>query len=394
MKKKILILFTLIILLISIYVVLNYIKIKNSKIEIVLKDNLTLEFNDKKNVSSFIESINGKIINDYIIDSTKIGSKKVSFEFINDNKVKLKYNFKINVVDKVKPVIWLGNSYNITKGNKIELTKKILCGDNYDVKPNCIIDGDYNINEVGSYPLIFKATDSSGNTEEKNFILNVREEIYDKKNNVETHTNFEDVVANYKNNKTKIGIDVSSWQGNIDFEKIKKAGVEFIIIRIGGTKGTNKEYFLDSKFEYNIKEANKYGIDVGIYFYSYANSIKGAKKDAKWVLKQIKDYKITLPIAFDWEEWSYFNEYNLSFFGLTNLADSFLSVIEKNGYKGMLYSSKSYLDMIWLPLDYDIWLAHYTNKTDYEGKYRFWQLCDNGKIDGINSNVDIDIMYN
>ena len=118
-----------------------------------------------------------------------------------------------------------------------------------------------------------------------------------------------------------------------------------------------------------------------------------AKKDAEWVLKQIKKYDVSLPIAFDWEEWAYFNEYNLSFFGLTSMADSFLKTIENHGYKGMLYSSKAYLDTIWMPLDYDIWLAHYTSKTNYEGKFKFWQLCDNGKVDGIDTDVDIDIMY-
>ncbi len=60
----------------------------------------------------------------------------------------------------------------------------------------------------------------------------------------------------------------------------------------------------------------------------------------------------------------------------------------------MLYSSKYYLEHIWFPTKYDIWLAHYTNKTNYQGSYKIWQMCDNGLVDGINGNVDIDIMYN
>ena len=161
---------------------------------------------------------------------------------------------------------------------------------------------------------------------------------------------------------------------------------------VGGTRGTNGEYFLDKKFIQNIKGANKYGIEAGVYFYSYANSLKHAKKDAKWVLKQIKNYDIDLPIAFDWEEWSSFNDYNLSFFGLTSMAEEFLNVIEEAGYQGMLYSSKTYLDNIWLPTKYDIWLAHYTEETNYQGNYKFWQICDNGKVDGIDGTVDINIM--
>ena len=165
------------------------------------------------------------------------------------------------------------------------------------------------------------------------------------------------------------------------------------MIRVGYTNGIDGEYILDTKFIQNIEAANKYDIDAGVYFYSYANSIESAKKDAKWVLKQIKDYNIKLPIAFDWEEWNNFNDYNLSFFGLTNMAEVFLDTIEKSGYNGMLYSSKSYLENIWLPTDHDIWLAHYTDNTDYNGEYKMWQLCNNGKIDGINGDVDIDIMY-
>lgn len=400
MKKKIY--FSLIALGITImiygsYKIYNYIRIKTAKIDIILKDNLVLEFNDKKHVSEFIDSINGKIINDYIIDSTKVGNKNIKFQFINHDGIKLQYEFQIKVVDTVAPVIWLGNSYSLPKDSTVNLTDKILCGDNYDNDPNCYIEGVYNINQVGTYPLVFKAIDSSGNIKTQNFTLNIYEPKSSEENNSspkEEYTYFEDIVKNYKTDKTKIGIDVSSWQGDIDFKKIKKAGVEFIIIRVGGTRGTNGKYFLDSKFKNNIKNANKYGIDVGIYFYSYANSLKSAKRDAKWVLKQIKKYDVNLPIAFDWEEWTYFNEYNLSFFGLTSMADTFLRTIENNGYKGMLYSSKAYLNTIWLPLDYDIWLAHYTTSTNYEGDYKFWQICDNGKIDGIESKVDIDIMYN
>jgi len=75
------------------------------------------------------------------------------------------------------------------------------------------------------------------------------------------------------------------------------------------------------------------------------------------------------------------------------MAEAFLEEIENAGYKGMLYSSKTYLENIWLETPYDIWLAHYTPKTNYQGNYKMWQLCNNGKIDGIEGNVDIDILY-
>ncbi len=374
----------------------RYIQIKNAKVEVTLKGDLTLEFNDKKKVSDYIEKINGEILNDYEIKSTQLGTKKVTFSFINDQKIKLKYTYQIEVVDTKKPLIWLGNSYQVEKGSDMNLAQKIMCGDNYDNHPNCFIEGEYDLNTEGNYQLTFKAIDQSGNEESKNFTLTVYEPK-ETQNNQEkkepVYTNFQDVLKKYKKDHVKIGIDVSKWQGDIDFKKLKQAGVEFVMIRVGGTLGIEGEYFLDEKFVQNIKAANENNIKAGVYFYSYANSNKKAKEDAKWVIKQIKKYKIDLPVAFDWEEWSSFNEYHLSFFGLTSMADTFLKTIEKAGYDGLLYSSKSYLENVWLEENYPIWLAHYTENTNYKGNYKIWQLCDNGKVDGIDTMVDIDIMY-
>lgn len=374
----------------------HYLRIKNARIEVVLKNNLTAEFTEEKKVSDFIESINGNIIDDYVIDTTSLGKKEIKFQFKNDQNIIVPYEYEIEVIDTVQPVVWLSNVYQVTKGSNINLTDKILCGDNQDNKPKCTVEGNYDLNTVGDYPLLFKAEDKSGNITEKQFVLRVIEPSNTNapRTTVEpTYTDFNQAKNQYKTDKTQIGIDVSGWQGEIDFEKIKNAGVEFIMIRVGGTRGTNGEYFVDKYFKRNIEEANKYGIKAGIYFYSYANSKESAMKDAKWVIKQIKDYDIDLPIAFDWEEWAYFNDYNLSFFGLTSMAESFLETIEDAGYEGMLYSSKSYLENIWLPTKYDIWLAHYTIQTNYQGKYKLWQLCENGKIDGIDGAVDINVMY-
>ena len=374
----------------------HYLRIKNARIEVVLKNNLTAEFTEEKKVSDFIESINGNIIDDYVINTTSLGKKEIKFQFKNDQNIIVPYEYEIEVIDTVQPVVWLSNVYQVTKGSNINLTDKILCGDNQDNKPKCTVEGNYDLNTVGDYPLLFKAEDKSGNITEKQFVLRVIEPSNTNapRTTVEpTYTDFNQAKNQYKTDKTQIGIDVSGWQGEIDFEKIKNAGVEFIMIRVGGTRGTNGEYFVDKYFKRNIEEANKYGIKAGIYFYSYANSKESAMKDAKWVIKQIKDYDIDLPIAFDWEEWAYFNDYNLSFFGLTSMAESFLETIEDAGYEGMLYSSKSYLENIWLPTKYDIWLAHYTIQTNYQGKYKLWQLCENGKIDGIDGAVDINVMY-
>lgn len=396
-KKNIIIIicFLVIIIGISSYFLINYLRVKNAVIKVTLDDTLETEFLSDVKVSDFISDINGTIVDDYVIDTTDIGKKKIEFEYINDDNIKVKYNYEINVVDNVAPLIWLNNSYTVNVGSDISLTDKILCGDDTDPNPTCEVIGEYNMNEAGTYPLVFKATDNSGNVTEKEFNLIVREPKSSgtSSGSVSTKTLFSEVVDTHKNENTEIGLDISKWQGDVDFNALKEAGVEFVIIRVGTSSGINGENLVDSKFEQNIKGANTAGIPVGVYFYSYANSEDRAISDALWVLEQIKDYKVDLPIAFDWENWSFYNEFNLSFFGLSSMADSFVKTVRDAGYEGMLYSSKNYLEDIWFKGDYPVWLAHYTTKTNYEGDYEFWQLCNNGRVAGINGDVDINIRY-
>lgn len=398
-KKKVIIIISIIvgILLLSTggYFLYKYIRVKTAKVEVKLSEKLEANFADTLRVSSFIESINGKIVDDYVIDTDKLGKKTINFEFVNEDGIKIKYSYVIDVVDKEAPLIWLGKSYNVTKGSEDYLLDKIMCGDNYDNNPKCYIEGEYNLDEVGSYKLVFKAEDSNGNKAEKKFTLNVNEPKKggSNSNTEKVTTDFSQIVKDYKNDDTQIGIDVSKWQGDIDFSKLKTSGVEFVIIRVGSSNGLNGENFVDSKFIQNVKNANAVGIPVGIYFYSYASTIDRAISDAKWIVEQIKDYKVDLPIAFDWENWGSFNKFDVSFFGLTNIAKGFMDTIKYAGYDAMLYSSKTYLENIWLPTSYPVWLAHYTKNTNYTGEYSFWQMCSNGRVDGISGDVDINIRY-
>jgi len=377
----------------------GYVNPSDAVIKVEYIDKLEVEFDSAIKVSDFIKSINGEVVDDYKINTRELGNKDIEFYYINDDGIKIKQNFTINIVDKTAPMVWLGGSYSVTEGSDVDLTKKIMCGDNVDNTPKCEIVGDYDMSKAGTYPLTFRATDNSNNITEKKFNLYVNKPKNNgggNNNYPGTRTYFSDVISKYKNSKTEIGLDISEWQGDVDFEKLKKAGVEFVILRVGSTRGITGEYFLDKKFEQNIKMANEVGIPVGIYFYSYANSREKAIEDARWVLDKIKDYKVDLPIAFDWENWSFYNEFNLSFFGLTDMAEGFLDVFKEAGYEGMLYSSATFLLRVWLKTEYPVWMAHYTNNialTDYKGDYDYWQLCSDGRIDGINGDVDINVRY-
>ena len=402
MKKKIIVISLLcsfFIILVSVITILVPVEIDNTGYTLI--KNLKIPVYSKVKVKDLIISIEGKVITNKTLNTERLGKQEVSFLYQNKDNEEKRGLFTIEVVDDEKPLVWLSGSYNVRVGSDIKLEKEILCADNYDNNPTCKIEGDYDLNTVGTYNLTYIATDSSNNEERIAFILNVYEptnvsttQIQDQTTQrEEIVTAFNDVVTTYKNKNTEIGIDVSKWQGNIDFKKVKEAAATFVMIRVGSQQGVDGEYVLDPYFKKNIENALANDLKVGVYFYSYANSKKEARKQAKWVLNQIKDYEITLPIAFDWECYNSFNQMELSLFGLNEVAESFLDEVENKKYDGMLYGSKNYLNDIWKYHEYDVWLAHYTDKTDYDSHYVMWQLCQNGKIDGINTLVDINVLY-
>jgi len=367
-------------------------KIKNAIIIVQLQNDLNIEFATNVKISDLITNINGKIIDDKNIDTLLLGEKEVKFEYINDQNIKIPYSFKINVVDKIAPLVWLKGAFTVDKNFEGELVDKIICADNYDDEPSCHIEGYFDRSQVGKYNLKFLARDSSGNISEIPFVLNV---VEPKKvnNNLKPKTLFKDVVATHKSENTAIGIDVSKWQGDIDFEKVKESGVEFVFIRVGTKNGRGQEYVLDPKFEQNVKGFSKVGIPIGVYFYTYAQNEEESIKDAKWVIDKIKNKKIDLPIVYDFEDWNNYNKYKMSLYRLNRNAEVFIKTVEKYGYEGMIYGSKNYLESFWNTNNKNIWLAHYVNETTYKGNYNFWQLCNNGKIAGINGDVDINVMY-
>ena len=402
MKKKIIIISSLGAFLIVLGVVISLLappEIDNTGYTLI--ENLKVSVYSKVKVKDLIASIDGKVVTNKTLNTEELGKQEVSFVYKNKNDKEKRGVFTIDVVDEEKPLVWLSGSYSARVGSDLNLEDEIFCADNYDSNPTCKIEGTYDLNTAGTYNLTYVATDSNKNEERINFTLNVYEPApatttqtpAPAEEREEVVTAFNDVVATHKDENTEIGIDVSKWQGDIDFKKVKDAGATFVMIRVGSQQGVDGEYILDPYFKQNIENALANDLKVGVYFYSYANSKKEARKQADWVLEQIKDYELTLPIAFDWECYNSFNQMELSLFGLNEVAESFLEKVEDKGYDGMLYGSKNYLNSIWKYHDYDVWLAHYTDQTDYDSHYVMWQLCQDGRIDGINTAVDINVLY-
>lgn len=393
MKKYTIVVVIFIMLVLSgiLYLYINSNKEKESKPATIINIiSPTLKVHDKYKISEFIEITNGELL-DEVIDTNKLGEGKKEIYYLNEKNKKVKTYIEYTVIDDVPPIIIGGNTTTIKKGYREPLEYIFVSADNYDRNPKREIIGEYDVNKVGQYNLTLKVTDSSNNVTTKDFVLNVVEKLPTYTSN--TRTNYEDIVKKHKNENTKIGLDISEWQGNIDFDKLLENNVEFVMLRVGYQRGFDGEYKIDPYFEKNIKKLNELNIPVGVYFYTYATTTDEARKQALWVIDKIKDYNISLPVVFDFESWSYFPTLKLSIYDINEVARTFLNTIKDNGYSAMNYGSKYYLEYIWDIDEYPVWLAHYIEQTNYKGEYVMWQLCENGKIDGIKGNVDINVLY-
>ena len=187
------------------------------------------------------------------------------------------------------------------------------------------------------------------------------------------------------------GIDVSKWQGNIDWEKVKNDGVEFAILRIGYGKYENQK---DEFFEKNYVSARNVGIFVGVYHYSYARTIDDARMEAANVLMWLDSRKLDLPVYFDIEDDSLLS---LDKKLLNDICKAFCNKIEEAGYWAGIYSNKNWavniIDGAELGKRYTYCIAQYSQKCTYSGSYDMWQYSSTGKVSGISGNCDMNYMY-
>lgn len=211
----------------------------------------------------------------------------------------------------------------------------------------------------------------------------------------------------YHENGKANGIDVSKWQGKIDWKKVKSSGIDFAVIRIG-FRGENGTLYKDAYADYNLQQAEKYGILTGVYFFSTAKTQSEAAEEAEWTAGAVAGYSISYPIVYDCEG---FLNSDSRMFGLNNSirtdnAVAFMKRVKELGYEAMFYAAHSeltsskYWDTERIEKNGMVWVARYpsvpypaTKKPDYNGKYDMWQYTNMGKVSGVDGNVDMIVSY-
>ena len=320
------------------------------------------------------------------------GTYTVFVHAVDDSGNESDASYEAVVKDTEAPVMFRsGNGAQILVGKDFDIHSVIGYGDNADPVQDLKIDGEVDTSEPGIYPLHVAVTDASGNRKEWDLDVEVVEEI-PKSEPYEYEYPFEEFMDDYAGSRRKFGIDVSEWQGDIDFEAAKEAGCEFVIIRVGWSY--LGELNVDKKFHQNLERAKAAGMQVGIYLFCYDNNDADLISSTGKMFAELGDVSLDMPVVFDWENFRNFQEYEISFQQLNHLYDVFEKEVAKRGYESMLYGSAYYLRTVWNHTDTrPVWMAQYAAYPNYQGKYQIWQASDSGKLAGIDGPVDLNIWY-
>ena len=196
---------------------------------------------------------------------------------------------------------------------------------------------------------------------------------------------------------TRRGVDVSEYQGQIDWAQVRDAGFDFAFIRIGYRGYTTGSIFEDDLARENLAGAKAAGLDVGVYFYAQAVSREEAQEEAQWCLNFLNGEALELPVVYDWEYVGGSSRTaRMDKATLTECARTFCDTIENSGYSSMIYFNPHVgSDLLALQelRDYPWWLAHYTEQMDYPQRVNICQYTENGSVPGIDGEVDIDLMF-
>lgn len=208
------------------------------------------------------------------------------------------------------------------------------------------------------------------------------------------------IMKYYENSEQKsfFGVDVSKYNNFVDYNKLKKAGINFVMIRLGARGYGSGQLVMDDNFHDNMKGALDAGLNAGVYFFSQAVTEAEAIEEAEFVIASLEEYAVTYPVGFDMEyvENDTARVETLTRDELTHMAVTFLNTVQKAGYNTVLYGTKEWLiqklDLTKLTT-YDIWLAQEKDVPDYPYQFTMWQYSTQGKIDGIAGSVDLNVSF-
>ncbi len=207
-------------------------------------------------------------------------------------------------------------------------------------------------------------------------------------------------VIRYDSEDAMLGIDVSDYQGDIDWPTVKESGIDFAVIRCGYRGNTRGNLFEDEHFAANFEGATDAGLQVGVYFFSQATTEKEAEEEASYVLQLLSGKKPTLPVYFDWEPVDAENSRskNVDPKELTEFAAKFCRKIQQAGHTSGIYFNRSQgysaYDLKTLSdAKFDFWLAEYSEIPAFYYHFDVWQYSDNAMVQGISTPVDIDICF-
>ena len=195
---------------------------------------------------------------------------------------------------------------------------------------------------------------------------------------------------------TRLGVDVSFYQGEIDWEAVAADGVEFAMIRCGYRGSESGTIVVDEQFENNIEGALAAGLDVGVYFFSQSTGAIEAAGEANFVLDLISGYDITMPVAFDWEPLEGSRAEDIDRSGLTASAVVFCEMVKAAGYTpcGYLYRYTGYYEYMMERLaDYELWVGALGSWPDFYYRHMLWQFSMTGRVEGIDADVDLDYQF-
>ena len=195
---------------------------------------------------------------------------------------------------------------------------------------------------------------------------------------------------------TRLGVDVSFYQGEIDWEAVAADGVEFAMIRCGYRGSESGTIVVDEQFENNIEGALAAGLDVGVYFFSQSTGAIEAAEEANFVLDLISGYDITMPVAFDWEPLEGSRAEDIDRSELTASAVVFCEMVKDAGYTPCVYLYRYtgyYENMMERLADYELWVGALGSWPDFYYRHMLWQFSMTGRVEGIDADVDLDYQF-